>query len=339
MTENHTTMQKLSVYQMAWPADWAALFSDLPTAPLIVEIGFGYGHYLLHLANTQPDARLVGLEITNKCLTKVERLLIKRGIQNTRLIFSTAETALYHLFEPATVSAFHINFPDPWFKSRHEHRRLMKPPTVNALVNRLATGGMMYLATDIFDYAEMTAELLEAADGLDNALPERWANVMPGRAITKYEARAQREGRTCYYFAYRRNTQPPPIVPHPQELEQPMPHVVFYSPLSLDDIHGQFGRQEHHAQETHVRFLEVFRGKNTLLFDVFIREMTIDQRLTLLLAPHSDIPERFTLKLGTIGQPRPTAGVHFAVKLLGEWLVGLHPESRWAENKLQDVES
>lgn len=339
MIENHIAMQKLSVYQMAWPADWSALFNSSPDAPLIVEIGFGYGHYLLHLAKTHPDARIVGLEITNKCLTKVERTLTKRGVHNTRVIYSTAETALYHLFETATVGAFHINFPDPWFKSRHEHRRLMKPATLDALINRLALGGMLYLATDIFDYAEMTAELLEAAAGLDNTLPDRWANSMSGRAITKYEARAQREGRTCYYFAYQRNAAPPPIVPNPQELELPMPHVVFYSPLSLDDFQVQFGQQEHHAQDTHIHFLEVFRGKNALLFDVFIREMTLDQRLTLLLAPHSDIPQRFTLKLGTIGQPRPTAGVQVAVKLLGEWLVGLHAESRWAENKNLEVKA
>lgn len=320
---------------MAWPTDWAALFGVPKADPLIVEIGFGYGHYLLHLATQHPQACIVGIEVTNKCLTKVENTLTKRQIHNARVLFSTAETALYHLFETAAVREFHINFPDPWFKSRHEHRRLMKPETVDALVNRLAPDGMLYLATDISDYAEMTAELLEAAEGLENTLSGRWANSLPGRTVTKYEARAIREGRTCYYFAYRRNTLPPPAVPNAKELELDMPHMVFSSPLSIEDFRTRFTPSEHNIGDVHIRFLYVYQGDHALLFDTYIREPTIDQRLSLLLVERAD---GYTLKLGIIGHPRPTRGVHVAVKLLGDWLLGQHPTSTIAEHKLKEMD-
>ena len=61
---------------------------------------------------------------------------------------------------------------------------------------------------------------------------------MPGRVVTKYEAAAHREGRTCYYFAYRRNHQPAPDIPVVKELA--MPHVVFASPLTLHEIAERF---------------------------------------------------------------------------------------------------
>ncbi|MEZ4667121.1 MAG: hypothetical protein R3E39_04245 [Anaerolineae bacterium] len=62
------------------------------------------------------------------------------------------------------------------------------------------------MATDIVEYAEMSAELLAQTPGLDNLLQSSWVNEMPGRVVTKYEGHALREGRHCYYyFAYRRN--------------------------------------------------------------------------------------------------------------------------------------
>jgi hypothetical protein len=53
-------------------------------------------------------------------------------------------------------------------------------------------------------------------------------------------------------------------------------------------------------------------------------------------AEQGEAPD-FTLQLGTIGHPRPTEGVHLAVKLLGDWLLSLHPDARPIKHKLQPV--
>ena len=79
----------------------------------------------------------------------------------------------------------------------------MQRDTLDAIVSRLQPGGTFYLATDIHAYAEMSHELLAATPGLDNLLPDAWAPRVPERVSTKYEATARREGRACYYFAYR----------------------------------------------------------------------------------------------------------------------------------------
>jgi hypothetical protein len=42
----------------------------------------------------------------------------------------------------------------------HADRRLMQRDTLDTIVNRLQPGGLFYLATDIIEYAEMSAELL-----------------------------------------------------------------------------------------------------------------------------------------------------------------------------------
>lgn len=324
-------LQKLTSIRMPWPTDWAALFGA--ERPLILEIGFGYGQFLLHLAHENPDANVIGIEIAGQCLRSVEGLVERKNVTNIRIIQSTAELALHHLFVPESLSQVHINFPDPWFKNRHSHRRLMQRDTLDAIVSRLQPGGLLYLATDILAYAEMSAELLAETPGLDNQMATPWVNTMPGRTVTKYEGRALVEGRLCNYFAYRRNDRPAPDVPVLRE--DSMTHIVFESPLSLDDMLAQFERSEYSFDDIHIRMLNAYRGQNTVLFEVFINEPTIEQHIALILNKRQKERE-YTLKMGSLGYPRVTPGLHKAVSVLGNWLVNLHPEGEIISHKVKE---
>ena len=102
-TVTRKTHPSLNVMTMLWPTDWAELFGR--DQPLILEIGF------------------VGIEIANKSMEKAERKMASRGLQNVRAIHGRGETVLHHLFEPASIEQIHVNYPDPWFKSRHAGRR------------------------------------------------------------------------------------------------------------------------------------------------------------------------------------------------------------------------
>jgi tRNA (guanine-N7-)-methyltransferase len=324
-------MQKLSSLTLPWPTNWATLFGI--ERPLILEIGFGRGQFLFHLAQQHPDHNLVGLEVSNRCLTHVENALDRNGIENVRVIHSTAETALHHLFESTSLTQVHINFPDPWFKTKHGHRRLMQGDTLDVLVNRLAPGGLLYLATDIIEYAQMSSELLQATLELENLLNTPWVGSMPGRVTTKYESKAIREGRSCYYFAYRRNDRPSPPLPVIKEWD--MPHIVFSSPLTLSEMLSRFQPSDAVDGETRVSLITGYQGEDTLLFEMFIKEPTIDQRIAFLLLAR-DKPHQYTLQLSSLGHPRSTAGVHKAASLLGDWLLSLHPDSQVLINKVRE---
>ena len=329
-------IRKLSSNTLPWPTDWAAVFGT--DHPLILEIGFGYGQYLEHLHHQQSDANIIGIEINNTCLVKAEKAIPRKGMHNVRVVHTTAETALHHLFAPQSLKQVHINFPDPWFKERHAGRRLMQRDTLDAIVSRLQPDGMLYLATDILPYAEMSAELLADTPALTNTLPTPWVHEMPGRTITKYEKKAIKEGRPCHYFAYQRNHQPGPDVP--LIMESPMPHIVFESPLSLAEIYTQitatdFAEHTYEFGETRINFKNVYQSTQSLLFDVYAHEPTIDQRVSLALVERDDHPGEYTLKLGAIGNPRPTAGMHHAVRVLGERLIALHADAKIIHNKVR----
>jgi len=327
-------MLKLNSLMLPWPADWAALFGA--DRPLIVEIGFGHGEFLLDLARKNPAANVIGLEIANRSLLHVERKLEHAGLSNVRVIHSMAETALYHLFVPASIQQIHVNFPDPWFKTGHSHRRLMQRDTLDAMVSRLALGGELYLATDILAYAEMSHELLAATPGLDNLLSDAWANELPGRVVTKYEAIARREGRACAYFVYRRNHAIAPDVPVFKDVA--MPHIVFASPLTLNEMAQRFEPLQYGDAGINIHLMNAFLSRISLLIEVHVGEPTITQHVALMIIarPNPDSADRneYTIQLGSIGQPRPTAGVHRAVRLLADWALNLHPDNRVIKEKV-----
>lgn len=328
-------LPKLSSLTLPWSTDWTAIFGR--SAPLILEIGFGYGAFLVHLARTNPDANVMGIEIANRCLNATEHAVVQANFTNVRLVYSTTETALHHLFEPQTIDQIHINFPDPWFKRAHSQRRLMQRDTLDAMVNRLKPNGRLYLATDIREYAEMSAELLAETPTLDNLLPSAWVYDLPERGVvTKYEATAKREARPCHYFVYQRNHVPAPNVPVIKELE--MPHIIFQSPLSMDEMFARFNEAKiadsSPGTGTYVSFMDAYRGEFSLMFEVFVKEPTIEQHFAMRVVNREQKGE-YTLKLSTLGHPRPTTGIHLAIAILGSWLTDLHPEAKILSSKIQ----
>lgn len=329
-----TTYQ--TAYDLAWPTDWVALFGA--DRPLIVEIGFGNADYLIALGQQYPDHHIIGLEISHISTDKAVRKMKNNGLSNILPILSRAETALHHLFQPQQVQQFHINYPDPWFKNRHSGRRLMQRDTLDAIVSRLQVGGLLYLATDIAAYAEMSDALLRETPQLDNRLDAAWVNQLPERLITtKYEQKGYREGRPGHFFVYERNAQPAPPVPVIEEL--PMPHAVLETPLAPDAILEAFdGRTEFNTGDgIHVTLIDGFWNprRESLLFEVHIEEPTIDQHVGLLVLPKRDESNRYTVKYAALGMPRATLGMHRAVNTLADWVAGLHADGVVISRKLR----
>ncbi len=104
---------------------------------------------------------LVGFE-TRKAFTKrLTRRANRLGIQNVELIRGDARKLLPVLFEPKSISAVHVQFPDPWWKKRHQRRRLIDGYFVTLVHNLLAPGGLVFLRTDVLDYGRTMMETFE----------------------------------------------------------------------------------------------------------------------------------------------------------------------------------
>ncbi len=324
---------KLNYLTVDWPLRQEQLFDR--ARPLIVEIGFGNGEYLIHLAETRDDCNIIGLEISSQSMERAEAKIEKRGLINARSIHCRAETALAHLLEPMSVSEFHINYPDPWFKKKHHRRRLMTRDTVDWLASRLQDGGQLHLATDISEYAKMAHDLLSRTAGLDNRYARPWVNEVAGRFRTKYELKGIREGRRGHFFHYERNRQSvrhPPVI---KELD--MPHLFLDSPLNAGAIVERFEATRIATSGAHIAILQAYANqrRDSAVFEVVVEEPTIEQHALVSLSPRDEAGQ-YIVKLTAVGHSRPTYGMHRAVEAVGEWVASLDAGSRVLERKLRE---
>jgi tRNA (guanine-N7-)-methyltransferase len=184
----------------------AALFApDVPLPlRLVVEIGFGRGEFLRHLAKEAPQVAHLGVEVSFKRVLKMARRIARSDERNIRLLEATGEELVHELLEDASVETFWINFPDPWPKKRHHKRRLLEPRFVAALARRLVPGGRVEVATDHEPYALAIDEALRGEPLLESALSVPFLRDVPGRPRTAYEEEWRREGRPLHFWTYRR---------------------------------------------------------------------------------------------------------------------------------------
>jgi tRNA (guanine-N7-)-methyltransferase len=175
--------------------------------PLVVEIGFGRGEFLLGMAQREPEQAFVGVEYSYKRALKMARRLARLEIANVRLVEARAEDLVRDVLTDASVATFWVNFPDPWPKKRHFRRRLFQPGLVSRLADRLVPGGRLEVATDHRDYAEWIDEILRDEPKLANRnAPDPWRSTPPDdRTPTAYELEWRALGRDFHFFSYERS--------------------------------------------------------------------------------------------------------------------------------------
>lgn len=319
--------------QLAWPATWTAVFRR--HAPLLLEIGFGSGHFLVDLAQKRPAANVLGVDIALPSLRRTVRKVERAGLENVRLLQGNAWFLLWVLTEPQTVQETYINFPDPWPKSGHHHRRLISDRFLHLLATRMAPGGTLDVATDHADYAEVITDCLVRTPYFNSRLATPFVTADAERPRTKYERTAIAAGRTCRYYKWRRNdTAAANTFPIPKEHD--MPHIVMQLPLSPHEIAARFQPLQSSLDEIHVRLTAVFQAAHEprLLVDAYVNEEPLAQRVALEMRQRE--PGEYVISLHEIGFPRVTDGIQMAVARLAEWAASLHPDAAVLHHNLQN---
>jgi tRNA (guanine-N7-)-methyltransferase len=187
--------------------DWEALFGR--AAPLGVEIGFGMGQGLIDWAIRCPDWNLIGIDVYLPGIGAALFGLEQTGARHVRLVDGPAEWVFDALLPAASVDEVRIFFPDPWPKKRHHKRRLVQRAFIATVADRLKPGGLLWLATDVAEYAEWMVELLAGEPALA-AEPDD-APGSAQRTETRFEARGRALGNAVRDLRYRRTSRQRPL--------------------------------------------------------------------------------------------------------------------------------
>jgi len=168
-----------------------------------LEIGFGGAEHLVWQAKANPDVGLIGCEPFEEGLVKALTAVDECGLGNVRLLGDDVRPLLRWLPDASLARAF-ILFPDPWPKKRHQKRRLFSPDLLRLLARVMAPGAELRLATDIGDYARTALGAIAGAPEFrwTAEQPADWRQRPADWPGTRYEAKAGREGRRCYFFRF-----------------------------------------------------------------------------------------------------------------------------------------
>jgi tRNA (guanine-N7-)-methyltransferase len=183
--------------------DWRALLG--PAADrLELEVGPGHGGYALAFARLWPDRALIALEQRRKFAEELTARARARGLGNLVAICGDARILAPRLFAAGSLAAVHVHFPDPWWKRRHQRRRLVDGGMSRLVLRLLAPGGLLDLRTDVERYAHEAAERLEET-GFENELgPARFAAPSADEIASSREKRYLASGQPVWRLRMRR---------------------------------------------------------------------------------------------------------------------------------------
>ena len=186
------------------PRDLGTLFPT-PVEDVRLEIGFGGGEHLIAEARAFPGTGFIGCEPYVNGMAKILAQIDAHAIGNVRLFAGDAAELLTWL-PPQSLARIDLIHPDPWPKRRHWKRRFVQDATIAAMARVLKPGGEFRFVSDIDDYCAWTlAHLSRASDFVWTA--ERasdWHLPWSGYTMTRYGAKAEREGRKAAYLRFRK---------------------------------------------------------------------------------------------------------------------------------------
>ena len=186
-------------YQVATAApDWERIYARLDL-PWHLDIGCARGQFLMEMAQRYPDWNFLGVEIREPLVSRANEICADLQLSNLHFLFCNISTSLTSLFCPKSITGATIQFPDPWFKRRHQKRRVVQPEFLDQLSTCLKPQGFLFIQSDVLEIAaEMKARAIEhpAFQPRPDSLP--WLNHNPFGVPTEREKQTLSQGKPVY---------------------------------------------------------------------------------------------------------------------------------------------
>jgi len=162
--------------------DWQHIYPMLGQ-PLHLDIGCARGRFALQMAVARPDWNFLGLEIREPLVTQANEWRDEQGLSNLHYLYCNANNSLEPILKSLPTGVLQcvtIQFPDPWFKKRHQKRRVVQPGLVQDLAKYLSSGAIVFIQSDILDVADEMRDRFQDNTAFLLQNPE-WSqeNIMP----------------------------------------------------------------------------------------------------------------------------------------------------------------
>lgn len=291
-----------------------ACLAEYMDAPVMGEIGFGNGEFLVYLAKVSPHTLFFGLEVSRTCILKCRARAESAGLRNIALLSGDARFLLRECFPDETFDGLYMNFPCPWPKKKHARRRVTAGSFPDVLAAVLKRGGFFEIATDDGDYADEAEKALDGHNGLSCEIHE----INPKRPVmTKYERKWTALDKAIHVVRFRK-VRPWTIGRISEggadmhlELEGPAPDMK-----TLEALHDQQGG----TKDERWVFRNCYKGSDgTFLVEALTADEEFQQHFYVRIVPRQ---RSILIKLDPATKPFVTPAVKKAVQDIHQKLGG-----------------
>lgn len=190
----------------ASPLEWEKIYAK-PNQPLHLDIGCAKGQFLLNMSKIESNWNYLGLEIREPLVVEANKLRFELGFTNLHYLFCNVNNSLDSLLSslpPGSLQRVTIQFPDPWFKTRHAKRRVVQPELVAELASYLAVGGVVFVQSDMEFIAVEMRDRFAANPAYQKVGAEEWLAENPLPVPTEREIGTQKKGEPVYRVLFER---------------------------------------------------------------------------------------------------------------------------------------
>ncbi|MEY3328079.1 MAG: hypothetical protein RLZZ115_960 [Cyanobacteriota bacterium] len=114
------------------PPDWSKIYTN-SNQPIHLDIGCARGQFLWEFAQLEPRWNYLGLEIRESLVEEANIIRDQLELTNLHYLFCNANTSIQPILASlptGLLKRVSIQFPDPWFKKRHQKRRVVQPELI-----------------------------------------------------------------------------------------------------------------------------------------------------------------------------------------------------------------
>ena len=147
--------------------------------PIEVDLGSGPGKFLVEAAQKFPNRNFLGVERLLGRVRKTCRQAFRIGLTNLRVLRLEIDYTVRYMLPRNSVWRFHLYFPDPWPKRRHQTRRVVDGEFFDGISRSLIDGGELWIKTDHQEYFAQIALAAERSAPLEHG-------NMDGRGLSGY---------------------------------------------------------------------------------------------------------------------------------------------------------
>ncbi len=183
---------------------WHEFFGN--SNPIYVELGMGKGGFIAQMSVNNPDINYIGVDMYDELLRRASIKVRSLREENNRteagnlaLLRANIEK-IEDIFAPGELERIHLNFSDPWPKSKHARRRLTHQNFLNKYIEILNERGEIHFKTDsmsLFEFSLNTFTDMELV--LRNiSLHLHKDGPREDLVLTEYESKFMEQGMPIY---------------------------------------------------------------------------------------------------------------------------------------------